>query len=40
MLIAGKTTPEVSLEDGLWSVIVGEAAEESARTGQVVQIRP
>lgn len=28
--------PEVSLEDGLWSVRVGEAAEQSARTGEAV----
>lgn len=31
-------TPEVSLEDGLWSVRVGEAAELSAKTGQAVNI--
>ena len=30
--------PEVSLMDGLWSVIVGEAAEESARTNQPVDV--
>jgi hypothetical protein len=28
--------PEVTLQDGLWSVRVGEAAELSARTGQSV----
>ena len=32
----GKGEPEVTLEDGLWSVRVGEAAEESARTGQAI----
>ncbi len=31
--------PEVSLADGLWSVIVGEAAEESARTGQAITVK-
>lgn len=35
---SGRGTPEVSLEDGLWSVRVGEAAEESARTGQVINL--
>ncbi|MGR3714340.1 MAG: Gfo/Idh/MocA family protein [Shimia sp.] len=35
---AGTGTPEVSLEDGLWSVRVGEAAEESARTGQAITL--
>ncbi len=35
---SGRGEPEVSLHDGLWSVIVGEAAEESARTGQAVDI--
>ena len=32
-LIREGGTPEVSLEDGLWSVRVGEAAEQSAKTG-------
>ncbi|MEP0942956.1 MAG: Gfo/Idh/MocA family oxidoreductase [Rhizobiaceae bacterium] len=31
-------TPEVSLHDGLWSVRIGEAAEQSAATGQVVEV--
>jgi predicted dehydrogenase len=31
-------TPEVSLEDGLWSVRVGEAAGLSAKTGQPVAL--
>ena len=39
MVRAGRSRPEVSLEDGLWSVIVGEAAEQSARTGQVVPLQ-
>lgn len=30
--------PEVSPKDGLWSVIVGEAAERSAKTGQAVEL--
>ena len=38
MVRSGRSRPEVSLEDGLWSVIVGEAAEQSARTGQAVLI--
>ncbi|MEP1209478.1 MAG: Gfo/Idh/MocA family oxidoreductase [Rhizobiaceae bacterium] len=32
-------TPEVSLEDGLWSVRVGEAAERSAVTGRAIDLR-
>ncbi len=35
---SGKNQPEVSLEDGLWSVLVGEAAERSARSGQSVSL--
>ena len=35
----GRGRPEVSLHDGLWSVVVGEAAEESARTGRAIDIR-
>ena len=35
---SGHGTPEVSLEDGLWSVLVGEAAETSARTGQAIEL--
>lgn len=35
---AGHGQPEVSLQDGLWSVIVGEAAELSARTGQAISL--
>ncbi len=38
LVLSGQGTPEVSLEDGLWSVLVGEAAEKSARSGQSVQI--
>jgi len=34
----GQGSPEVSLQDGLWSVLVGEAAEQSARTGQAVML--
>ncbi len=36
---AGQGEPEVSLEDGYWSVLVGEAAEESARSGQAIDLR-
>lgn len=36
---SGKGDPEVTARDGLWSVIVGAAAEESARTGQAIDIR-
>lgn len=35
---SGKGRPEVSLEDGYWSVLVGEAAEESARAGQAIDL--
>ncbi len=34
----GQGRPEVSLTDGYWSVLVGEAAEESVRTGQAVPL--
>ena len=34
----GKGKPEVTLEDGLWSVRVGEAAELSARSGQAINL--
>ena len=36
---SGKGDPEVSLQDGYWSVLVGEAAEESARSGQAIDLR-
>ncbi|MGB3407104.1 MAG: Gfo/Idh/MocA family oxidoreductase [Jannaschia sp.] len=36
---SGTGQPEVSLEDGYWSVLVGEAAEESARSGQAIDLR-
>ena len=35
----GSGVPEVTLEDGYWSVLVGEAAEESARAGQAIDLR-
>ncbi len=35
---SGRGSPDVSLNDGLWSVLVGEAAEQSARTGQAVAL--
>jgi len=31
--------PQVTLDDGLWSVRVGEAAQESARTGRAIDLR-
>ena len=34
----GKGEPEVSLKDGLWSVIIGEAAEKSAKTGHAIDV--
>ncbi len=34
----GQGLPEVSLEDGLWSVRVGEAAEQSAHSGKAVTL--
>lgn len=39
MVLGANAAPEVSLSDGLWSVLVGEAAETSARTGQAVEIK-
>lgn len=35
----GEGVPDVGLADGYWSVLVGEAAEQSARTGQPVDLR-
>ena len=34
----GNGQPEVSVYDGLWSVAIGEAAEQSAKTGQAVAL--
>jgi hypothetical protein len=28
--------PEVTLNDGMWAVRMGQAAQESARTGQAI----
>ena len=36
---AGAGAPEVSMEDAYWSVLVGEAAEKSAVTGQPVDLK-
>ncbi|MCP4070740.1 MAG: Gfo/Idh/MocA family oxidoreductase [Hyphomicrobiales bacterium] len=36
MVQSGKGKPEITLEDGLWAVRVGEAAERSAKTGQAI----
>ena len=38
MVRSGGSSPAVTLQDGLWSVAIGEAAEESARTGQVIEL--
>ncbi|OUS08457.1 oxidoreductase [Rhodobacterales bacterium 52_120_T64] len=38
LVSSGQGQPEVTLEDGLWSVRVGEAAELSARTGQAINL--
>lgn len=38
MVQDGRRDPEVSLDDGLWSVRVGEAAELSARTGEAINL--
>lgn len=35
----GSGAPEVSVADGYWSVLVGEAAEESARSGTAIDLR-
>ena len=39
MAVAGSGDSEVSLADGYWAVLVGAAAEESARTGAPVDLR-
>jgi predicted dehydrogenase len=36
--IEGKPTNTATVEEGFWSVVVGEAAEQSIKTGQVVTI--
>jgi myo-inositol 2-dehydrogenase/D-chiro-inositol 1-dehydrogenase len=38
MVQGGRRDPEVTLEDGLWSVRVGAAAELSARTGKAINM--
>ncbi|WP_172297327.1 Gfo/Idh/MocA family protein [Pseudoruegeria sp. HB172150] len=38
MVRSGKGTPAVTLEDGLWSVLTGEAAEMSAREDRAVTL--
>ena len=39
LVLAGVGKSEVTVEDGYWSVLVGEAAEQSARTGMAVDLR-
>ena len=34
----GHGRPEVTAQDGLWSVLVGAAAEQSVRTGQAIEL--
>lgn len=36
--IDGKQTTTASIDDGLWSIVVAAAADESIRTGQVVDV--
>jgi predicted dehydrogenase len=36
---SGQGQPEVTLEDGFWSVLVGEAAQQSAQSGEAVDLR-
>ncbi len=38
LVLSGGGEPEVTLEDGLWSVLVGEAAEQSARSGKAIEL--
>ena len=35
---SGKGEPEVSARDGFWSVAIGAAAEQSAKTGKAIEI--
>jgi predicted dehydrogenase len=37
-VVRGKAEVEVSLDDGIWAVRIGHAAQESARTGQAVTL--
>ena len=39
-VVRGKGDVEVSLDDGIWAVRMGMAAQESARTGQAVTLKP
>ena len=36
--IEGKQTTTSQTEEGFWSIVVGVAAEESLKTGKIVQI--
>ena len=36
--IEGKPTNAATAQEGFWSIVVGAAAEESVKTGQVVVI--
>ena len=37
-VVRGTGAVEVSLDDGIWAVRIGHAAQESARTGQAVSL--
>ena len=37
-VVHGKGAVEVGLEDGIWAVRMGQAAQESARTGMMVTL--
>lgn len=37
-VVRGKGSVEVGLSDGIWAVRMGQAAQESARTGRVVTL--
>ena len=36
LVVDGKISPEVTLEDGIWAVRMGHAAQVSAETGKVI----
>lgn len=38
--VMGRRTPEVTLRDGWWAVAMGMAAQQSAATGQAVELSP
>jgi hypothetical protein len=36
--MAGKKTNSATVEEGFWSVVVGCAAEESVKTGKIIEV--